>query len=163
MPLSKIDSDSLNTGVPTRAQLPAGSVLQVVTGTTSTAVSSSTTTFVDVGLSATITPTSASSKILIITNIMGANKSSAFSSNRMDLNLFRGATQIDASGANVYTAGTAIAMRISFSHSYYDSPATTSSTTYKWQFRNAENQASVGVQQDGNSGLSQIILMEIAA
>ena len=163
MALSKIHSDSMNSGVPTRAQLPAGSVLQVVTGTTSTAVSSSTTTYVDVGLSASITPISSSSRILVITSIMGVTKTSANAANRMDLKLLRGATQLDESGANVYTAGTQINLRISFGHSYYDSPATTASTTYKWQFRNSEGVASVTVQQDSNSGLSQITLMEIAA
>lgn len=146
-----------------KASLPAGTVLQVVTGTTSTAVSNSTTTYTDVGLSASITPTSASSKILVITTIQGVAKSSADSANRMDLKLLRGATQLDDSGANVYTAGTQINLRISFSHSYYDSPATTSSTTYKWTFRNSNGTSTVTVQQDSNSGISQIILMEIAA
>jgi hypothetical protein len=146
-----------------KASLPTGSVLQVVTGTTSTAVSNSTTIYTDVGLSASITPTSASSKILVITTIQGVAKSSADAANRMDLKLLRGATQLDDSGANVYTAGTNLNLRISFSHSYYDAPATTSSTTYKWTFRNSNGTASVQVQQDSNSGISQIILMEIAA
>ena len=147
----------------TTTGFPAGSVLQVVTGTTSTAVTNSTSTYADVGLSATITPTSSSSKILVLTNIMGIAKTSTTQASRMDLKLLRGASELDDSGANLYTAGTNINLRISWSHSYYDSPATTSATTYKWQFRNAENTASVTVQSDGNAGRSQITLMEIAA
>ena len=48
-----------------RGTLPTGSVLQVVNGTYSTIVSSSNNTYVDTGLTATITPTSATSKILV--------------------------------------------------------------------------------------------------
>lgn len=146
-----------------KSALPTGSVLQVVTGTTSTQVISSTGTYVDVGLSATITPTSSSSRILVITDIMGAAKSSASASNRIDFKLLRGATQLDAPGANLFTAGVNINLRITFGHSFYDTPSTTSSTTYKWQFRNPEGVAQVEVQKDSNSGQSQIILMEIAA
>jgi hypothetical protein len=146
-----------------KSALPTGSVLQVVTGTTSTSVVNSTNTYADVGLSATITPTSSSSKILVLTDIQGASKTSAFTASRINFKLLRGATQLDESGANLYTAGTNINLRISYSHSYYDSPATTSATTYKWQFGNADNTASVQVQTDSNSGISQIILMEIAA
>ena len=42
-----------------------GKVLQVITGTTSTRVESSSTTYADTGLSVTITPSSSSNKILI--------------------------------------------------------------------------------------------------
>ena len=41
-------------------------ILQVIQGTTSTRTSSSTTTYADTTLSASITPTSSSSKILVI-------------------------------------------------------------------------------------------------
>ena len=55
----------------TTTGFPAGSVLQVVTGTTSTLVSNNTNVPVDTGLTATITPTSASSKILILVSQNG--------------------------------------------------------------------------------------------
>jgi predicted RecA/RadA family phage recombinase len=157
-----IDASALSTGTLAAARLPAGSVLQVVTGTTSAAVTSSSQTFIDVGLSASITPTSISSKILIITDIMGVSKTDTDAGNRVDLKLFRGATELDNSGANLFTSGTSLNLRVTFSHSFFDAPATTSSTTYKWQFRNAAISAAVSVQKDGNSGQSQIILMEIA-
>jgi hypothetical protein len=42
---------------------------------------------------------------------------------------------------------------------YLDSPATTSATTYKTQFRNPDNAASISVQKAGT--LSTITLMEV--
>ena len=74
----------------------AGTVLQVVQGTTSTEVSSSSSTFADTGLSASITPSSASSKILILVSHGTINKSSASSSNRMTIRLVRGSTTLGA-------------------------------------------------------------------
>jgi len=142
--------------------LPAGSVLQVVAGTTSTQVTNSTSTYADVGLSASITPKFSTSKILVITSVQGIFKSEGNSANRVNMQLSRSGTTLDTSGANLFSNGTTFYFRSTFNHSYYDSPATTSSITYKWQFMNAENVASVAVQKDGNSGTSQIILMEIA-
>ena len=51
-----------------KAALPTGSVLQVVQATTSTNVSVTTGGYTDTTLSATITPTSSSSKILVLVN-----------------------------------------------------------------------------------------------
>jgi len=145
-----------------KASMPAGSVLQVVTGSTSTQVTNSTSTYTDTGVTATITPTSATSKILILTQVQGIFKSGDNNSNRVNMQLFRGATSLDIAGAVLFSSGTSFYFRATFGHSYYDAPATTSATTYKWQFNNAENTASVAVQKDSNSGASQIILMEIA-
>jgi hypothetical protein len=141
----------------------SGQVIQVVTGTTNTQVTNSTSTYADVGLSASITPKFSTSKILVITNVQGIFKSEGNSANRVNMQLSRSGTTLDTAGAVLFSNGTTFYFRATFGHSYYDAPATTSSITYKWQFMNAENVASVAVQKDGNSGLSQIILMEIAA
>ena len=145
-----------------KASLPTGSVLQVITGSTSTQVTNSTSTYTDTGLTATITPLFSTSKILILTQIQGLFKSSDNNSNRLALRLFRGATALDTADGVLFTSGTSIYLRTTYGHSYYDAPSTTSATTYKWQFNNTENNASVAVQKDSNSGTSQIILMEIA-
>ena len=89
-----------------KSALPTGSVLQVVTASTSTEVSVSSGTYTDTGLSASITPISASSKILVLTSIQGLYKSSQNSSNRVDLLLLRGVTTLDAPGALLFTSGT---------------------------------------------------------
>ena len=61
------------------ADMPAGSVLQVVQGTTTSATSTTSSTYQATGISASITPTSATSKILVIiqTTISGKNSFSA--------------------------------------------------------------------------------------
>ncbi len=147
-----------------KAALPTGSVLQVVYGSTSTAVTSTTSSFADTGLSASITPTSSSSKILILVSQNGLQKTNASSSNAMDLTLLRGSTNLlspNFAGAMTET-GTAIGNIISASVCYLDSPATTSSTTYKTQFASRNGTSSVSV-QFANISTSTIILMEIAA
>ena len=62
MALSKIDGTNLITG------LPAGSVLQVAQSSLTSEVSTSSASFVTSGLSATLTPSSTSNKILILLN-----------------------------------------------------------------------------------------------
>jgi hypothetical protein len=138
-----------------------GKVLQVVQATTTTTVIQSTTTYVDTGLTASITPSSATSKILVLVSQEGCMRTAANSVNAIVLSLFRGATNIALiAGEGLYTA-TSLQQTGSFSHAYLDSPATTSSTTYKTQFKNTDNVASVRVQQSAD--LSTIILMEIGA
>jgi hypothetical protein len=150
-------------GVP-KAALPAGSVLQVVNATYALEVASSTDTFVDTGLTASITPTSASSKILVLVFQNGLFKTSASTNTCIDLKLLRGATNLldpNFIGAALET-GTNSTNVASASVAYLDSPATTSSTTYKTQFRSRNNTAAVRVQY-GNLSHSTITLMEIAA
>jgi len=147
-----------------KAALPTGSVLQVVNATYATAVTSSTDTFVDTGLTASITPTSATSKILVLVSQNGLSKSSANSTNCIDINLLRGATNLlipTAIGAILET-NTTLLNSGAASIAYLDSPATTSSVTYKTQFRSRNNAASVSVQVS-NISHSTITLMEIAA
>lgn len=139
----------------------AGNVIQVVNARYSTAVSNSTTTYADTGLTATITPTSSSSKILVIVS-QSCYKSAGSASNGVNLKLFRGATDL---GLIVWVqgySGTTIDNYSVATIQYLDSPATTSATTYKTQFANLGNASLVSVQADG-SGVSTITLMEIAA
>ena len=138
-----------------------GKVLQVVAGSTTTQVDNSTDTFSDTGLTASITPSSTASKILVIAVQNGMRKSDGNSGNRIDLRLMRGATEI-ASVKDHFWTGTALFQTGSTSLAWLDSPNTTSSTTYKTQFRNAINAATVTVQV-ASLATSTIILMEIGA
>jgi hypothetical protein len=136
----------------------AGKVKQIVYGSYGTQINSSTNTYVDTGLTATITPTSATSKILVMI-AHGANQKET-NNTSMAMRLYRGATSIaqimvdggkdGGTGRNDF-GGTNI--------NVLDEPATTSATTYKTQFMSQGNNAVVCV-QTGNS-LSTIILMEI--
>jgi hypothetical protein len=144
-----------------KAALPAGTVLQVVMGTTSTLVTNATSSLADTGLTATITPRSTSSKILVLLAQNGVGK--VTNSTGVDLRLLRGATQIwtptDLVG---FTATTAQNRGYSVSASYLDSPSTTSATTYKTQFASYNNNAAAYVQDFGNTiSTSTITLMEI--
>jgi len=150
----------------TTTGFPAGSVIQVVTATYSTQTSISSTSYADTGLTASITPTSASSKILVIVNQSVANQQNTNAARVFELQLLRGATTImdkdfysyAAVGANGYFEtgldGTQIVL---------DSPATTSSTTYKTQARMDSTASSTALVFQQGSGESTITLMEIAA
>ena len=146
-----------NAGIAT-TKLGAGAVLQVVNATTGTYVGSTTNTLVNTGLTATITPTSSSNKILVLAEQNGLTK---IGNNYMELVLLRGATQIATFGNAIgYTATSADNRIGGAGMCYLDNPNTTSATTYKTQFKSASNGADVAVQD--NSGLSTITLIEIA-
>jgi len=122
----------------TRADLPAGSVLQVVSTTKVDTFSSSSTSYTDVtGLSVTITPTSSSSKILVLARVAMGNSANLSTSRGQVL---RGSTAIGggtaagsrSSGAFQYRATTGLSEPVN-SFIELDSPATTSATTYKVQ------------------------------
>ena len=145
-------------GTISKSALPSGSILQVVSNTFSTYASSSSSTFADTGLTASITPSSASNKILVIAAIAGIAK---LNNTSVQLRLVRDATTISTieSGAG-YTNDASWNRVAGSSVSYLDSPATTSSTTYKIQFASADNIATAYVQLD--PAMSTITLMEIA-
>jgi hypothetical protein len=138
-----------------------GKVLQVVSATTSTETSTSTSTYVDTNLTATITPLFSTSKILVLVNQQGCQKRTGDVSNGLTLRLMRSSTELivlqlyggytDTNSFNYFSA---------IGGNYLDSPATTSAVTYKTQFKNEVNGASVIVQ--GLSSTSTITLMEIA-
>jgi hypothetical protein len=139
-------------------QASAGQVLQVVNATYSTEVSSSSSTYSDTGLTATITPKFSSSKILVLVSQVGLQKSN---NEGIRLRLVRGSTTIvQMETAAAYTNTTTQNRVGGTSTTYLDSPSTTSATTYKTQFGTADNTASATLQS--GSTTSTITLMEIA-
>jgi hypothetical protein len=140
-------------------------VLQVVTATYATGVSSSVGGYFDTGLSATITPSSTSSKVLVILNQAGVAKSAGNTGLGVIISLNRGATQVFFPATGASFTGTAVQNVTSVGGVYLDSPATTSAVTYKTQFANLVAAASVTVQASVGSGFaeSSICLMEISA
>jgi len=143
----------------------AGGVLQVVYGSTTTQVEASYSSATDLGLSASITPTSSSSKILVLVsaNGLGTRNNATY----WDGYLIRGSTNIGAfcNYMTSYTGG-----QITFSAGslcVLDSPATTSSTTYKLQgIRRTGSDNCIFNITTGNAGtgtVSTITLLEIAA
>lgn len=163
------------TGLKWAAPAAGGKVLQVIATFKDDTFTSTAGTFADItGLSATITPSSASNKILIISNI---NIGGTTAVNGSGARLMRGATAIGV-GA---TAGSRTSLSMSayvggdddyvgsLGFVYLDSPATTSATTYKWQTFESTGTTFVNRGQADVSTASQfrsasnIILMEIGA
>lgn len=137
-------------------------VLQVVSAVTVTPTTNSTDTYADTTLTATITPQSATSKVLVIVSQNGTAKNAGNAGNSIDLRILRAATDIyTISVGALYNNTNEQVYGTTLSTAYLDSPATTSATIYKTQFRNNTNAASVGVQT--NSAASSIILAEISA
>jgi hypothetical protein len=152
-----------------------GKVLQVVQATYSTQTTVSSTTFTDTGLSASITPSATSSKVLVLVSqycTWGADDDGA----GMSLKLLRGSTDVyqpSGTGAQIgnllslysFSSGTpkgASGRTIASLH-YLDSPSTTSSTTYKTQQRSQTTANSAYSYTQEASGTSTIILLEIGA
>jgi hypothetical protein len=150
-------------GDQTYAAAGGGKVLQVVYGSTSTEVHmNSSSTWVDTGLSATITPSATSSKVLILVSQNGVSKG-AHSGAGVKISLLRGASVIQyleyhlasttATSANLTVSATGTNL--------LDSPNTTSATTYKTQFIHYNANHSIYTQYLGAQ--STISLLEIGA
>jgi hypothetical protein len=151
-----------------KATLPTGCVLQVVSTTKTDTFQTTSATFVDLtGLSVSITPTSASSKIWVIFNtFMSANNTGGIAS----FNLVRDSTNISQPSTSPTFKGTAGGYNTTADNvlpvgfNFLDSPATTSSTTYKIQCN--INSATLSINRRNSADCaftSTITVMEIAA
>jgi hypothetical protein len=157
-----------------KATLPTGSVLQVVSTTkTDTFSTVSSGSFVDVtGLSVSITPTSSSSKILVLYDTMIGPQDTGF------FRIVRDSTAIkqgDAAGGRIRTTVGSISpggnndKSAPGAGSYLDSPASTSALTYKIQVQNYSGTLVVNRSYNDSDatysgrGASTITVMEIAA
>jgi hypothetical protein len=156
-------------GVPAWAASPAGGkVLQVVMGQyTTPTVTVSSSTYTDTGATATITPSAATSKVLVLT----AQPFYAYKSGSemgYGLKLLRGATVIANQGGAADTqagyindgSGSRADLQGYTAFHYLDSPATTSATTYKLQ---GATWGSGAVAFANGNAPATIILMEIGA
>ena len=127
----KVDQIQLANGsTPTAGDLglnTTGSVLQVVEGSTITQVEGSYSSVTSLGLSASITPSSTSSKILVQVHLTGCGS-------RDTATLWRGILRRDSTDLCTFNNYTGSQMNSGsdqyVSGSYYDSPNTTSSVTY---------------------------------
>jgi len=163
------DSSAVTTSLDYKvAQLEAishGKILQVVSTTKTDQFTTTSTSFVDVtGLSVSITPTSATSTILVIYSIAlarGAN------------NTGKTAMQVVRDSTALFLTAGGHTAQISFRDSYegpdyasgasVDSPATTSATTYKIQLKTNSGTGSVNQVHDGTSCVSSLTVMEVGA
>jgi hypothetical protein len=153
------------TGLKWAAAAGGGKVLQVVFASTSTATTVASTSFTDSTLTASITPSATSSKVLVIYN-QQLNGTRGTSGVAGLIKLLRGATVIQDLGfpLNFNATGiTFISMDGLYGATYLDSPNTTSSTTYKTQVAVNTTANSGSVTAQNNSCMSSITLIEIGA
>ena len=161
MALTKINNNTLSaiTGLPAGV---GGKVLQVVQGSTTSQTNSSSATLADTGLTATITPSSTSSKILVIVHQNGIEKTTDSAQNDMKLILLRDSTNISNIVIfSMYENEAKANNGQTLSHAYLDSPNTTSATTYKTQFSRPDGSGTVRCQS--GSTMSSITLMEMSS
>jgi hypothetical protein len=137
-----------------------GKVLQVVFAEDGTDTSFQTTTFTDTGITATITPTLNTSKIMILTSIP-TDSYNAGTYPSIGLRLMRGSTAILTSNIDGFMTTSSTEIKASASNNYLDSPATTSATTYKIQ--GACNSVNTRLRTGFDGSIGTIILMEIGA
>jgi hypothetical protein len=148
------------------ASISSAAVVQIVSSSTTTATTIASTTFTDTGITASITPTSASNKIIVLCNVHYYHYAATVES-MLKGRLVRGSTtianfdnelnQLQAGGVT-YITGRGNAPII-----WLDSPATTSSTTYKVQGGVGNTASSGTATYQFNSLPSSIILMEVVA
>ena len=135
-----------------------GKVLQVVQGTTTTVTTTTSASFVATNLTVSITPTYATSKILV--TVTGPIDSSATSS-QANGSIFRnGVTNLGGAAGFTNIFSNSGRLISSLAMTFLDSPATTSSTSYT-VYINGSAGASIGFPQGTN--LATITLLEIAA
>jgi len=145
----------------------SGSVIQVVSTTKTDGFSTTSTSYVDVtGLSVTITPTSASSTVLVLTGLALGSAATG----RAYTQLLRGSTNIATSTGFAERNQTSATYDAQYrthyvSLAHMDSPATTSATTYKFQLKvDSATTAYVNTQgvNTGIGNVSTLTVMEIA-
>ena len=169
---------STATGLKWAAAAGGGKVLQVVQGTLATTASTSSTSYTDTGLEVSITPTSASSKILIFSSVPASvtdgDNGGGFSLFRSTTNLVVPTSPSARYAGYLHLAGA----QTNITFSMYDAvwnylyePATTSATTYKVRFIALNAARVVYVNRTGYDadfshqprGVATIIAMEIGA
>ena len=143
----------------TAAKLPAGSVLQVISATNTNSANggfllqTTSTSFVSVPIAVSITPSSTSSKIMILVS------TATYRANTGYVTVYRGSTNIAGTNGLANPTGSSSSRHEPLSFSYLDSPNSTSSVQYTVYVRTQSGTMYVG--GDGDL-VNSITVMEIA-
>ena len=143
-----------------------GSVIQLVTNTTSTVTTVDSTTYTDSRLTCQITPKFSSSKIFVVIS-QNFRVSHNTDDTGMGWKIFRDSTEIKASANNyalyVYDSDSSVIdWRGWQTWNYLDSPSTTSQLTYKTQISRYASSGTATMRAQDNNNPSTMTLMEIA-
>jgi len=161
-----VESGDLASGAIGSGDLPAGSVIQVVSATKTDTFSALTTSYVEVpGLTATITPNSSSSKILVLGSLTRSGGESGVITEAWTF--FRNSTNIVSTGIHgiSYEEFSANAFTENASGQILDFPNTTSAITYSIRIKGDTTARSIFVNRAAGrsaNAASTITVMEIA-
>ena len=164
MPISQIVTNSIANGAviaadlaagAARANFGAGAVLQVVEASTTTQTSSTSTTWVNTGLSGSITPSATSSRIAV----MWTSPCLAGTDSELQLQLLRNGSAITSSYKMNNTAGNIWG---SMTGVFLDAPSSVSAVTYLVQLRRINGNNVVFFGTADSPATPRMILMEIA-
>ena len=178
LPDGIVDTDMLAAAAVTAPKRGTGGILQVVTATNSTEVSTTSSTYSDTGLTCNITPASSSNKVLVLVSQSYRTQRGTDVANG-GIRILRDSTAIVSSaqlasdgqayGISVAATGSGaseMTMKSVWSRMYLDSPNTTSAVTYKTQHaaynQNNSNQFRTQYSASSTNESSYIILIEVA-
>jgi len=136
--------------------LPAGHVVQVKSMSTNSDNSFTSSTYTDTVLTLSITPTSASNKILVMMDV----EITVQGDTNFNLRLMRDSTAIFTALSGAGNFGSGNQHGHGYSASYLDSPSTTSATTYTFQVAELSGGT---IRITGESGGGTVTLMEVTA
>ena len=180
LPDGIVDTDMLAASAVTGPKLGTGAIIQTVTAEHSAEVDNTGNTYADTGLSASITPSSSSNKILVIVSQYWHLERSTDQA-RGAIRLLRGSTVIEegsntadgseggALGFSSANGPGAIQITNRYNLVLLDSPSTTSATTYKTQMCNHQSSSSPvmtinkSFNNSGQNAKGYLTLMEVVA
>ena len=140
-----------------------GKVLQVIVGTTNTRVTATSNAWLDTNLSASITPSATSSKVLVM--VTGDVQSDAWKDG--SVTVFRGGTGGTNLGSSSYgmqyLKGISSASGHSVSFNVLDTPSTTNPTSYLVKIINSSGSGNIYLPHNSGHNVNTIVLMEIGA
>jgi len=137
-----------------------GKVLQIVQGTHATQVTTTSSSYVTTNLTASITPSSATSKILVQMTFLG-DTGPGSGDHGGDFTIFRNSTDLLTRGGDTYYNNNGLNIGMSVSMNYLDSPNTTSSTSYTAYMKARDSGTTMKSCHNNSTGT--VVLMEISA
>ena len=160
MALIRLNNQSISSVTTLPSGIDVGKVGQVISVHNTTEFTTTSSSYVDVtNFTASITPSSTSSKVLIIATVVARTGYGGGTNSETALKLLRGSTDLHEMSPFIRLAignGEPDISMTGSAHNYLDSPSTTSATTYKYQTRQITS---------GTAGFDEfnLTLMEVLA
>ena len=139
-----------------------GKVLQVVSTTSTSNFVTSSTSYVDTGFTASITPSATSSKVLVLfSSVGGGTRDGSENDNQFGLTRDNGSNYLTVKRVEDYDyGGDGSVLRMPFNINYLDSPSSTNAVAYKIYAKS--NNSTAAFMGSNSSSITEFILMEIA-